>query len=373
MKKVILSVVLLTSICTYSQVGINNNDPKATLDVAAKTTDGSKPEGLIAPRLAGDQIRLGNASYTSAQTGAIIYATSPDSNPAGKTINIVAPGYYYFDGNVWQKVIAGNSADATDDAWLNDKTNTMVKLGTQSDGITARAAGTDVVIKDNGNMGIGTVTPASNAVLELSSSNKGFLPPRIALTGNTDTTTIPSPSAGMIVYNTSTSATLNKGITYYDGITWKQLVPANVANSSAVVDLVSNVTTGNSSSGSMAGSVQLDFGTITAPADGSYAFSFRLYGTTSGSGRGIFYIYLVKSSGGVDTLVDEAELNPYCFGGTDATTYSVTLSAGGASQGDTFKIYIGRYNGGGATSPTWTLRGNPGNNANKTSFTWWKL
>ncbi|CAI8713433.1 hypothetical protein [Chryseobacterium sp. IT-36CA2] len=373
MEKLILPIAVLTSVFAYSQVGINNNDPKATLDIEAKTTDGSKPEGLLAPRLTGDQIRLGNASYTSAQTGIIIYAISPDSTPAGKTVNIIAPGYYYFDGAIWQKVIAGNSADSTDDAWVNDITNTMVKLGTQSDGSTARIVGTDVVIKDQGSVGIGTISPATNAVLELSSSNKGFLPPRMALTGDTDTTTIPSPSAGMIVYNTSTSSTLNKGITYYDGISWKQLVPANVANSSAVVDLQTSITTGNSSSGSMAGSVQLNFGTITAPSDGSYAFSFRLYGTTSGSGRGIFYIYLLKSNSGGDTLVDVAELNPYCFGGTDATTYSVTLSAGGVSQGDTFKIYMGRYNGGGAVSPTWTLRGNPGSNANKTSFTWWKL
>jgi hypothetical protein len=230
----------------------------------------------------------------------------------------------------------------------------------------------DFVVTSAGNVGIGTTNPNSDAALEINATNKGFLPPRLALTGSNDITTISSPSIGMIVYNTTTSATLNKGVTYYDGASWKQLVPASSANSSAVVDLLSDATTGNSLSGSTSGATVLNFGTITAPSDGSYAFSFRLYGTTSGTGRGIFYIYLVRVRSGSETLLDLAELNPYCFG-SDATTYSVTLSGGGVVQGDTFKIYIGRYNGGGATSPTWTLKGNPGNFANKTSFTWWKI
>ena len=104
MKKLILPFVILASTVAYSQVGVNNTDPKATMDITAQTTDGSKPEGLIAPRLTGDQVRAGNASYTSIQTGAIVYSTSADSSPSGKTVNITAPGYYYFDGAVWQKM-----------------------------------------------------------------------------------------------------------------------------------------------------------------------------------------------------------------------------------------------------------------------------
>ncbi len=43
----------------FSQVGINTPDPKASLDISAKTTDGSQPEGIIAPRLT--EIRLKQA------------------------------------------------------------------------------------------------------------------------------------------------------------------------------------------------------------------------------------------------------------------------------------------------------------------------
>ncbi|WP_126651677.1 C-type lectin-like domain-containing protein [Chryseobacterium aureum] len=104
MKNFSLPLAVLLSGIIYSQVGINNTAPQATMDITAKTTDGSKPEGLIAPRLTGDQIRSGNSSYSAPQTGTLIYATTADSSPAGKTINITAPGYYYFDGTVWQKM-----------------------------------------------------------------------------------------------------------------------------------------------------------------------------------------------------------------------------------------------------------------------------
>lgn len=94
----------------YSQVGINNQDPKSTLDITAKTTDGSKPEGVIAPRLTGNQIKAGDTKYTGDQTGAIVYATAPVDIATTKTANITTTGYYYFDGTIWQKISTGPAA-----------------------------------------------------------------------------------------------------------------------------------------------------------------------------------------------------------------------------------------------------------------------
>lgn len=96
-----LAFTLGFSMFAFGQVGINNTAPKATLDITAKTTDGSKPEGVIAPRLTGDQIKDADAQYGSAQVGTIIYATSATNSPTTKTANITAPGYYYFDGTKW--------------------------------------------------------------------------------------------------------------------------------------------------------------------------------------------------------------------------------------------------------------------------------
>lgn len=105
MKKNFYTTMFLLSFnLFFSQVGINTPDPKASLDISAKTTDGSQPEGIIAPRLTGDQIKAGDASYGADQKGTLIYAISAVAVPSTKTANITEEGYYFFDGNIWQKV-----------------------------------------------------------------------------------------------------------------------------------------------------------------------------------------------------------------------------------------------------------------------------
>jgi hypothetical protein len=63
------------------------------------------------------------------------------------------------------------------------------------------------------NVGIGTNTPNSNAILELASPNKGLLLPRI-----TDTPGIASPAAGMMIYNQN-----SRSPNYYDGTRWNRV------------------------------------------------------------------------------------------------------------------------------------------------------
>jgi hypothetical protein len=54
-----------------------------------------------------------------------------------------------------------------------------------------------------GRIGIGVQTPAASAVLDVTSTTKGFLPPRMT---TAEKIAISSPAAGLIVYDT----TLNK-------------------------------------------------------------------------------------------------------------------------------------------------------------------
>jgi hypothetical protein len=56
-------------------------------------------------------------------------------------------------------------------------------------------------------IGIGTTTPDSSAQLEVKSSNKGFLPPRVALTATNSAGPISGPATGLLVYNTATAGT----------------------------------------------------------------------------------------------------------------------------------------------------------------------
>ena len=52
-----------------------------------------------------------------------------------------------------------------------------------------------------GSVGIGTTTPNASAALEVSSTTKGLLPPRLT-TGQRDA--IAGPAAGLTIFNTST-------------------------------------------------------------------------------------------------------------------------------------------------------------------------
>lgn len=69
------------------------------------------------------------------------------------------------------------------------------------------------------NMAINTTgnNPDVSAMLDVVSSNKGMLLPRVSLTSTTDATTIPSPATSLLVYNTNASITGTHadGVGYY--------------------------------------------------------------------------------------------------------------------------------------------------------------
>ena len=66
-------------------------------------------------------------------------------------------------------------------------------------------------------VGIGTRTPDPSAMLEIRSTNKGLLIPRVALTGPNDATTVPSPATSLLVFNTNAALAGGTGFYYNDG------------------------------------------------------------------------------------------------------------------------------------------------------------
>lgn len=98
--KVLLpSLLLLSSGAMYAQVGVNNAAPQATMDITGHPSDNSKIDGVIAPRITGEQLKSKDNLYTAAQDGTIVYVTQPltADQTTNKTANVVNKAYYYFD------------------------------------------------------------------------------------------------------------------------------------------------------------------------------------------------------------------------------------------------------------------------------------
>lgn len=77
-------------------------------------------------------------------------------------------------------------------------------------------------------VGIGTQTPHPSALLELSSTDKGLLLPKVSLVSTNQATPLTTNVQGMVVYNIATSATeggyeVTPGMYYNDGTTWVRM------------------------------------------------------------------------------------------------------------------------------------------------------
>jgi hypothetical protein len=94
-------------------------------------------------------------------------------------------------------------------------------------------------------VGIGTSTPASSSALDVTSSNKGFLPPRISLTSVTDNSTINSPSTGLLIYNTATAGSAPNNVVpgyyFWNGSKWT-IISTLSGNSTGVAKFFNNST-----------------------------------------------------------------------------------------------------------------------------------
>ena len=85
------------------------------------------------------------------------------------------------------------------------------------------------------NVGIGTSSPNASAKLDVSDANRGFLPPRVALTAtNNVSTPVASPVAGLMVYNTATAGSggtaVSPGYYYCDGTQWIRMITTTNTN-----------------------------------------------------------------------------------------------------------------------------------------------
>jgi hypothetical protein len=104
--------------------------------------------------------------------------------------------------------------------------------------------------------GIGTTTPNAAAKLDVSSTTKGFLPPKVALTATNSFdpitglsgSTALATAAGLLIYNTATAGTAPNNVVpgyyYWNGTMWIQiangLIIDNSKNSSFTLNAADN-------------------------------------------------------------------------------------------------------------------------------------
>ena len=114
MKKVILTIGILAGVSSIfaqeGRIGINTNEPKATLHIEAYNKDEDNKDnnpGLIIPDVSKE--KLNNAGYQ--ESTLVYYSEGSNSayinqNDQSTTENIGSKkGFYYYDGTDWQRII----------------------------------------------------------------------------------------------------------------------------------------------------------------------------------------------------------------------------------------------------------------------------
>jgi hypothetical protein len=104
-----------------------NPDPSAMLDI----TNSSK--GLLLPRVALNATNIATP-VTAPATSLVVYNTAT----AGSGITAVTPGFYYWDGTQWVRLLSGNGIVGTDDQNLDSLVlNNLILTAYIEDGTSA--------------------------------------------------------------------------------------------------------------------------------------------------------------------------------------------------------------------------------------------
>ena len=163
-------------------------------------------------------------------------------------------------------------------------------------------------------VGINTTTPQNGTVLDIHSSDKGFLMPRVALSGTDDTSTISitglAPTTGLMVYNTYTGGgagvAVIPGFYYWNGSSWRRFF-----NQGYELEYVqSAAVTASTTSTTYVILPGLDTGNITVPFTGTYQVRVEAFYSAGnlistaqdGASQGAISLALSTSGGAFTTI-----------------------------------------------------------------------
>ena len=139
LKKVLLSLFIISSVGAYAQIGINTNSPDASAALDITSTGGDK--GLLIPRVTLTANLSNPSPVTNPATGLLVFNTRSSNQPIG---------IYFWDGSQWVVSsesgaywkILGNSGTnptnnfvgTTDNQHLAFRTNNTERMRVMADG-----------------------------------------------------------------------------------------------------------------------------------------------------------------------------------------------------------------------------------------------
>ncbi|MCT4663977.1 MAG: hypothetical protein N4A45_01935 [Flavobacteriales bacterium] len=182
------------------------------------------------------------------------------------------------------------------------------------------------VYESKGQVGIGTTSPHSSAILDLASTTKGFLPPRLSLLERNN---ISSPSEGLVIYNTTQNC-----LEYFNGDSWFDLccsktVNENLASLQYVYRLdptkantLSNMALDGTNTGSDAG---------IAPNHGDYVYSAEMIHSNGSNSATLVYSPgslepVQNTASGDGIFIYEEEASSISYQQKDYLTRTVSFS-----------------------------------------------
>jgi len=208
----IFRILLLLAIFTFTQtilaqVTIGSGEPPQNYSILEVVSSSAEPGGLRLPHVSEtDKLRIDTE-----------ITLSPGKSKGLLIFNTDKGELEYWDGTEWATL-------SPIEPWMVSGTTNKASLNDQN-------------IYQKGQVSIGSNITDPTAALNVEATDKGVLLPRVALTSPTDNVTIPTPTTGLLVYNTGASASFTTvGYMFWDGSQWRLFADTSSEPASAVLN-----------------------------------------------------------------------------------------------------------------------------------------